>query len=325
MKILVEYPSWNPYSTPTIGNLRCYALGRFCYNLLNKKNLLVDREYFVNDFSDPSVLDSYNNGELIKSKLHSDILKILEEKFKFFHEVELQRIRKTVILILSQKKLIYSKDGLIQVRKPLPYGSKEILINNNKKPLYFLNDLCYGFKKNLNYDLIYSFMGEDQKKHALNLLDISREIGVTSRKIVLYGLVYKNNRDKYSKRKGDKLDLNWFFENRSKLLLFFNNKKTTNTIKNFEEEFFLWCNKNKKPLLNLELIPSLRPSGTDCNCNQEFTDLYLKTTNQLLEEGIVQPSPIVERIFYYFSKIKRICCSKKYNEIKEAIKLVGLS
>lgn len=322
-RILVEYPSWNPYNTPHIGNLRCYVLGNFCRKLLQFKNNKVDCEYFVNDFADPLVSSAYSEGLIKKAEVHSSILEILkEDELSYFHEVDLETTRKNLIIILSELNLLVKGNNKnFKITYEFPYGNEENLITEEGKPLYFFNDLAYGFKKGFSYDEIYTFLGEDQKKHGLNLLKISEKLGKVKRKIVLYGLVYKDN-EKYSKRKGDKLEVSSFFELKREIFLFYNNQKVTTPIFNFEAEFERWKTKNKKVLFNLnDKIDLSKIQKVKCEGVHDLEVVLDKTYLELSTK--FQTSPLVEKVFYYLKNKSRICCKHLGNLILQVLPIIA--
>ena len=324
--ILVEYPSWNPYAKPTIGNIRAYVLGSFTYKLLNSsynsEKGFIKREYLVNDSGDPTY-DKRKLG-IEYATVSKDILELLseEEGLVYFHESSLYpEIERKVTSLLKQKGLLTNEEDDVIVNSQkitFKYGTKEFIRTKEGTPLYFFHDLCYGYK-NRSYDKVYSFLGQDQKKHCCNLKEVEKNIETNNRIIHLYGLVYKKGGIRFSKRAGDTLPLD-FQTKKEYYFLFFNNHKHTGSILDFYDQYDLWLNKNKKILANLYMVREISEKINVCktsSCTNSTVGINIlkKSLNNL--EKTILTSPLVDYLFYSLQKPIRICCSNHLKVLRE--------
>jgi len=317
-------------------------MGSFTYKLIKHvieenllpidypSNSLLTAEYFVNDLGDPA-FDSSCLGNR-KAFINDEIRKILSEEeskgLTYFHETRLfPTIAEEVLKELSLKKLIKRKDLYIEINNEelllLKYGASIPLYTTQGKPLYFFTDLCYGFASRLTYDKKYSFIGEDQKKHCLNLIEVNKKLAINNRIFHLFSLVYRR-KTKYSKRNGDSLDLQSFKKEKASYFLFFNNRNSKKVISDFPLEYDAWRKKNWKCFLNIKNINSISHQEKDsctsfCHYNK-LRDLVKKTILNL--DLDVNTSPLVDILFYFFSKPSRICCNKTATYIKKLYKIV---
>jgi len=322
MSTIIEYPSWNPYNSPTIGNLRCYVLGSFISKLLSLEKE-TKRIYFVNDFADPLI----NSGKLAnkRSVVHSSILDILKnQNLKFIHESEVtERFKDIVLKDLETEGVLNVIGNLKRILKSekifLRYGNQEVLVTTEGKPLYLLTDLCFSYQNN-KAQRVFTFLGEDQKKHCLNLIEINKLLKINNRIFHLYGLVYKDNFNKYSKRKGDSINFKWFSDNKRELFLFFNNQKSKSPIFNFNLSFQKWCFKNRIALKNINLLRDSSHQVLSCGQKHKAEELIKKAV--LLSNTNLYTSPLVDHLFYSVKRYSKLCCNENQKLLLKLLEIL---
>jgi arginyl-tRNA synthetase len=312
--IIIEYPSWNPYAIPTIGNLRGYFIGRALRQILKTDKIKkIDTEYLFNDTCYPSIKKEieqltieekaiFNFSSVTTIVFPETINKLLAkigyDNFSIIHEKDLWRTIPSILVVLAVKKLLVSEELAKKVKTKFNYSSEEFLINSKGVPLYLLSDLCYSFSRMTNAELVISIIGEDQKKHVSSLITLNKVLGVNNRHIVLNGLVYKGSQKgenkKFSKREGDYIEEGWLDVEKRNLSLFFLNRKFDIPIFNFDAEYLSWKIKNRKVLSELKLI---NKKGVRVETRGFSSSLLGDLKNEIIEKKNTSVSKLVDYLF----------------------------
>lgn len=165
-------------------------------------------------------------GYLMAQEIQKDNQKFIKKKLKikfnnFFSEekklYKTSQIKKTLDL-LKKKKLIYKKDGALWL-KTKSFGDNEdrVIVRSSGEPTYFLSDIAYHKNKfDRKYRKIIDIWGADHQGHQKRMLAIKKILNYKGDlNILISQLVTLKSRgkiEKFSKRKGKIITLNWLID-----------------------------------------------------------------------------------------------------------------